>query len=202
MPSSVFPSFLSTFSLFFQWLKSHRTTAHHGAWDLNIELAICHPDWLVFNPYLVAHFLIIYSSRENGHPYSSIFHLLITKDSPAQHDHKKVDGKPFEVHRVGVEKTSPQKETTKATRKGHTWVFPRIVVPQNGRFIMEIPIKMDDLGVPPFEETPTCCKPWNTCVAKTRGFWPDSWRNPPPVPGNHLHIRWGKGRLTLQMSRV
>ena len=34
----------------------------------------------------------------------------------------------------------------------HSWVFPKIGVPQNGWFIMENPIKMDDLGVPLLSE--------------------------------------------------
>ena len=34
------------------------------------------------------------------------------------------------------------------------WMFPKIGVPQNGLFIMENPIKMDDLGVPQLLETP------------------------------------------------
>ena len=34
------------------------------------------------------------------------------------------------------------------------WMFPKIVVPQNGWFIRQNPIKMDDLGVPLFSETP------------------------------------------------
>ena len=35
----------------------------------------------------------------------------------------------------------------------YMWVFPKIGIPQNGWFIMENPIKMDDLGIPLFLET-------------------------------------------------
>ena len=34
------------------------------------------------------------------------------------------------------------------------WMFPKIGVPKSGWFVMENPVKLDDLGVPLFLETP------------------------------------------------
>ena len=43
----------------------------------------------------------------------------------------------------------------KMDENGYTWVFPKIGVPKMDGLYMETPIKVDDLGVPLFLETPT-----------------------------------------------
>ena len=43
------------------------------------------------------------------------------------------------------------------------WVFPKIGVPQNGGFVRENPVRIDDLGVPLFLQTP---KSGRVCYSK------------------------------------
>ena len=56
-------------------------------------------------------------------------------------------------------KTSQQRSFLSKSRR-NMWMLPKIGVPQNGWFIMENPIKMDDLAVPLFLETPMYFKPF------------------------------------------
>ncbi len=59
------------------------------------------------------------------------------------------------------------------------WVFPKIVVPQNGWLIMENPIKMDDLGAPLFLETPKYLQAqW--CSLTASYVWFTGRPTPPP----------------------
>ena len=48
--------------------------------------------------------------------------------------------------------TGEKSQTTDDKR--NIWEVPEMGVPPNGWFIGENPIKMDDSGVPPFQETP------------------------------------------------
>ena len=53
---------------------------------------------------------------------------------------------------------------------GNIWAFPKIEVPQNGRFIMDNPIKKKDLGVPLFSETPIWPSLLGPLVALVPGY--------------------------------
>ena len=60
----------------------------------------------------------------------------------------------FHFHDYGREGSAKRENHIENTN--NKWMFPKIVVAQNGWFIMENPIKIDDLGVPLFLETPKC----------------------------------------------
>ena len=73
--------------------------------------------------------------------------------------------------------TKPNQKEGQQKEKGSIWVLPKIVVPQNGWFMMETPIKMDDLGVPLFRKHPYA---YNIHSIKSKAvFWAEHvfpWR--------------------------
>ena len=83
------------------------------------------------------------------------------------------------------------------------WVFPKIVIPQNGWFIMEIPIEMDDLGVPLFSK-----HPYAPYVSRKRNlrhiisfYPPDSPTSRRPLHGIELRFR-GANEKTRTMGNL
>ena len=93
-----------------------------------------------------------------GTPRGVVTEVLITLKPPLR-PHKARHGTGFGSffllggHRKLREFGWPTKKNPEGTST-YKWVFPKIVIPQNGWFIMENPIKMYDLGVPLFLETP------------------------------------------------
>ena len=88
------------------------------------------------------------------------FIIVVQKKSMQNHARSAVFfASPFtiEQRRRGVAKNVARNISEKDIPKW-IWMFPKIGVPQNGWFIMENPINMDDSGLPLFLVTPICFK--------------------------------------------
>ena len=80
---------------------------------------------------------------------------------------------PHRIHGTGIVtymKTRKNSTTCRQTMV-NIWMFPKIGIPQNGWFIMENPINMDDLGVPLFSETPISYTPCYGYLFLRLLFW-------------------------------
>ena len=95
-----------------------------------------------------------------GYPYSTMFARERTTFA-IQHSHIRCTIGCLNVREEFFYFASPRKKDSFEPLS--MWVFPKIGVPQNVWFIMENPIKMDDLGGPPlFLETSMSYKlRWN-----------------------------------------
>ena len=116
----------------------------------------------------------------------------------------------FCKHKSGQKKT--KKVSPQQNRKvSAIWVFPKIGVPQNGWFIMDNPIKMDDLGVSLFLETSILGGPRSPLYTFHYPLFGKRPKNPGEpngratltreTPRNHQRFRRRHGRLNLPWQK-
>ena len=86
----------------------------------------------------------------------------------------------FDWLEQGQKQTTANNTNNTSSNKNNKWVFPKIGVPQDGWLKMENSIKMDDLGVPLFSETPKSLA--SKCKVQYHAtiFCACHWYSPPP----------------------